>query len=1150
MADEVWLDVLPSMAGFGPELAKGASKAAKSAGQKSGKDYSAAFKSGAAGASEAAVQDLETSSKRSAAIVSKLSGQVSTSRQAQKRSAADLLTAEQRLADAQAKYGDESNQAQAASLRLEAAREKASTATRKFEGAENALKEAQRGHRTITDQLAEAQAGLTTEVKQAPGLWGKLGDTIGNAGGKLKSFSESTGGMVTKLAGLAGGAALFSEAFGASLGKEVSLDTLDARLAATPAQSEAYGAAAGELFSNGMGTGMEDVTDAVDAVVSSMGGMRNAGQEDIEAVTGYALNLSKAFGVDVAESSATAGTLMKNGLAKDATQAMDLITGAMNKVPANLRGEVLPVMDEYSKHFSSLGIDGETAMGIIAASSQDGAIGMDKMGDALKEFTIRGTDMSKTTNAAYESLGLNTKQMTNDLLAGGDTAEGAMAKIVHGLQGIKDPAQQSQAALALFGTPLEDLGTDQIPNFLGMIDPMGDAFDSTAGSAEALGTTLNGNTSASIETIKRSFGSMLTDGITPLLGPLNGVLTWARETPGVMTAVGIALGVVAVAWAAVTLAASPWLALGLGIALVIGGVILAVKNWGTIMNWLGEIAGNVATWISDRWNGMITGIVSWWTRTLKPTIDAMGLMWRFMWASYVKPALDAIGSRWGSLIGGIVGWWTGTLKPTLDRIGLGTQLMWEDYIQPALSRIGTGWDNLMSGIRTVWNTILKPVFETIASVVKGDLPGAFEHGTEAIKGIWNGIRSIAAKPINFVIDTVYNNGLRRAFNLVADVLPGVDTLDKLPTIAAHAKGGLAVPGWALVGEEGPELVNFDNPGRVYTAAQTASALANHGELTNAQREAAAGNNPSEAVLPMGGIFSDAWEWARNTGVGRAIESGVGKAIDWTRGRLADAAGGLLNPMKAGLNTLIPGGGIAAMGRSAATDAIDNTLKWLRGKDKQDASAGQAVYNGPLGAFHRPSAGPITSGYGPRWGGFHSGIDIAGGGPTYAALPGVVQRVGWNAVPGKTGIGIYLNHGPGLWTYYGHNPVGGPQVKVGDHVRGGQHIGYQGATGNVTGVHTHFEVHKGHVNGIVNPAPYLYDEGGPVPPGTHQILNATGRTEQILNPEQIADARAVVESVGHSPNQYYFTVPDKATAKEYLEEAQFQTRRLSRTGARA
>jgi hypothetical protein len=39
-------------------------------------------------------------------------------------------------------------------------------------------------------------------------------------------------------------------------------------------------------------------------------------------------------------------------------------------------------------------------------------------------------------------------------------------------------------------------------------------------------------------------------------------------------------------------------------------------------------------------------------------------------------------------------------------------------------------------------------------------------------------------------------------------------------LPAFAQGGLAAPGWSMVGEEGPELVNFSQPGRVYTASET------------------------------------------------------------------------------------------------------------------------------------------------------------------------------------------------------------------------------------------------------------------------------------------------------------------------------------------
>ncbi len=57
---------------------------------------------------------------------------------------------------------------------------------------------------------------------------------------------------------------------------------------------------------------------------------------------------------------------------------------------------------------------------------------------------------------------------------------------------------------------------------------------------------------------------------------------------------------------------------------------------------------------------------------------------------------------------------------------------------------------------------------------------------------------------------------------IADLKPLLDAAGDKAGVKAFARGGLAMPGWSLVGEEGPELVNFSQPGRVYTAADTAA----------------------------------------------------------------------------------------------------------------------------------------------------------------------------------------------------------------------------------------------------------------------------------------------------------------------------------------
>lgn len=59
---------------------------------------------------------------------------------------------------------------------------------------------------------------------------------------------------------------------------------------------------------------------------------------------------------------------------------------------------------------------------------------------------------------------------------------------------------------------------------------------------------------------------------------------------------------------------------------------------------------------------------------------------------------------------------------------------------------------------------------------------------------------------------------------IAELKPLLDAAADKAGVKAFAGGGLAMPGWALVGEKGPELVNFSQPGRVYTAADTVAML--------------------------------------------------------------------------------------------------------------------------------------------------------------------------------------------------------------------------------------------------------------------------------------------------------------------------------------
>ncbi|MBD2093933.1 M23 family metallopeptidase [Trichocoleus sp. FACHB-591] len=117
----------------------------------------------------------------------------------------------------------------------------------------------------------------------------------------------------------------------------------------------------------------------------------------------------------------------------------------------------------------------------------------------------------------------------------------------------------------------------------------------------------------------------------------------------------------------------------------------------------------------------------------------------------------------------------------------------------------------------------------------------------------------------------------------------------------------------------------------------------------------------------------------------------------------------------------------------------------------------------------PVKGVVTSGFGPRWGRMHNGIDIAGpvGAPIQAAADGIVISAGWNQ--GGYGNLVKIQHLNGSVTFYAHNQR--LLVQQGQQVRQGQIIAELGSTGNSTGPHCHFEI-RPQGQSAVNPIAYL------------------------------------------------------------------------------
>ncbi|KAB2399935.1 MULTISPECIES: M23 family metallopeptidase [Bacillus cereus group] len=114
---------------------------------------------------------------------------------------------------------------------------------------------------------------------------------------------------------------------------------------------------------------------------------------------------------------------------------------------------------------------------------------------------------------------------------------------------------------------------------------------------------------------------------------------------------------------------------------------------------------------------------------------------------------------------------------------------------------------------------------------------------------------------------------------------------------------------------------------------------------------------------------------------------------------------------------------------------------------------------------------------------HHGIDLAEAGyhPIYAAASGQVSRSYFSSSYGECIMIVHTIDGITWETVYAHMRSGSRTVKEGDYVSQGQTIGVMGNTGDSSGQHLHFELHKGRWNvsksNAVNPLDHLGKDGG-------------------------------------------------------------------------
>ena len=573
----------------------------------------------------------------------------------------------------------------------------------------------------------------------------------------------------------------------------------------------------------------DSVADVGDAVAMVNRNMANLDQNGLTAATEGALALRDAFEYDVAESTRAAEAIRKN-FGSSAEEAFSLIAaGAQNGL--DYSGELIDTINEYSSQFAKLGFDADGMFNILQAGADGTAWNLDKVGDAIKEFSIRAIDGSDSTVEAFTSLGYNAENIMATFAAGGEGANKAFFDVINTLMAVDDKVERDALGVALFGTMWEDLGTEAMEAMAGASQA---AYD-TEGALEKINQVKYNDLDSAIQGIGRQMEVALLPAADAVYQSLMDSMPEITEAMEEVSPVIAEIAGDFADWAGG--------AISEGLPVLVDGI----KDFA---DWAGKAYEKAKPFLSFLWEhkGTVLAVAAA-LRVLGPAIGAVTTaMNAFKTAKTFMALLQSSGKiaqvtaafqRFGSILTGPLGiiiavagaiallyknW--DTVKAWLVNFGNTVNQIWTNFsnmVGNAIAAIGQKFPMLGAYLQGWWESIqaavdnVKAIFQNIidfiSNVFSGNWSAAWQNIVNIFGNLFGMIVNLAKAPINGVISAI--NWVISKINSISvtipDWVPGVGgkTLGfNIPTIPQLAEGGVATsPTLAEIGEGGePEAV--------------------------------------------------------------------------------------------------------------------------------------------------------------------------------------------------------------------------------------------------------------------------------------------------------------------------------------------------------
>ncbi|MFD4921138.1 hypothetical protein ACFWNE_07440 [Streptomyces goshikiensis] len=582
------------------------------------------------------------------------------------------------------------------------------------------------------------------------------------------------------------------------------------------------------------------------------------------------------------------------------------------------------------------------------------------------------------------------------------------------------------------------------------------------------------------------------------------------------------------------MSANPITLIIIGIIAVVALVIYAYKHWGWFHDavdaaWRGIQAGARYAWsilqpiLSGLWTALqfVGQIAMWlWENGIRPAFEGIWLAARVLFAIVVvavvtpimlalkalaavamwlyeegvKPAFErfAAQARW---------LWEVILRPVFTWIGDKATALWREYISPAWESMKSGTSSVGERFREFWNSYVKPVFNWIGEKAQwlyesgirpwferikqavGLVKDAFFTAKDGIKLAWDQLVDITRKPVQFVVDHVYNKGIRPVWNTVAKIVD-LDTLDEYK----FDRGGV-LPGYT----PGRDPHTFVSPTGGVIHASGGEAFMRP-EFTRAVGAGWVGR--MNAAARTGGVGGVRREMAfKDGGILDRIVSGAKTAGSW----IGEGVDVLTNPSKAWEKaTAFVRDAVAGIGGNPWASAVAKIpLEMLGGLKKTLIDA-----VGSLGLSGSGGGGSASGGV-ARWTGVvQQALGLLGQPLAYTDItlrrmnqesggnPNIVNTWDSNWLAGYPSVGLMQVIGPTFRAYAGAMRDVGPFL-YGTSVN---------PLANVYASMRYALAAYGSLPRAYNRAGG-YDSGGYLQPGLNLAYNGTGRPEPVFTTGQ-------------------------------------------------